>query len=633
MSIRKISLGASAALIAFACLLVSGVAGVLWDRVSGANTALGSIRVLSAIYSANLEVSRERSLTERRDLFGETPALVAALAEQRRATTRSVATISELAASASGIRRVDELHAALDQRLAALQSLRARADAAASPRDRAEVSDGYVELFDRWAVLDPMAFPESVTMPVNVVNLNKMHRLIVAAREHITRDELIAGHGRQSARAEADIHSTRVLEAWDEVRMRSQRFGVPPALRQAVSDIDATLAPRLEALARQSARPSELAASVDDILRPIEQLAEATAQAQPERARAFYNQAVLSLVSTLLLAIAFIAGVVAMVWVIDRKIVRRITSMSDALERSRTSASPQPLQETGSADEIGALARRFQDLLDEAVARESALRDALSEAQIASEAKSAFLATMTHELRTPLNVIIGYSEMLREDVEDGSGAAQDLDRVMFAGRHLLGMISDILDLSKVESGKVEVHATSFDAAAELDAVITSLQPLAKQQQSRLSWTGPVSAAACTDGQKLRQCLYNLVANACKFTKEGEISVSLARVIRGDNAELVFVVRDTGIGMTPEQTASLFRPFAQIDRSITRQFGGAGLGLAITKRFSNLLGGDVGVESEPGVGSTFTLRLPSSYAPAAATHAPLPRIIREFRAAS
>ncbi len=236
-------------------------------------------------------------------------------------------------------------------------------------------------------------------------------------------------------------------------------------------------------------------------------------------------------------------------------------------------------------------------------------------AEEASSAKSRFLASVSHELRTPLNAIIGYSELLQDEAQD-LGVAQlgaDLAKIHASGKLLLTLINDILDLSKVEAGKMDVHAETFDVAAVVGAVTATAAPLVERNGNRLVVSGVQDAGVMhTDRTKLTQMLLNLLSNAAKFTKHGTIALEVERT-NGRRSELVFRVRDTGIGMTPEQIGRLFQAFSQAEASTASTYGGTGLGLAITKRFSELMGGDVRVASRPGEGSLFTLTLPAQLA--------------------
>jgi signal transduction histidine kinase len=228
----------------------------------------------------------------------------------------------------------------------------------------------------------------------------------------------------------------------------------------------------------------------------------------------------------------------------------------------------------------------------------------------ASQHKSQFLANMSHELRTPLNAIIGVSEMLREDAEALKQDTESLDRVLGAGRHLLALINDILDLSKIEAGRMELQLEDFALAPLIDGVVKTIEPLAAKNDNRVAVNcdGTIGKLHA-DQMRLRQALLNLMSNANKFTERGTISVDARQAQENGRDWVTIAVADTGIGMTPEQMGKLFQEFSQADASTTRKYGGTGLGLAISKRFCEMMGGDITVESEPGRGSTFTIRLP------------------------
>jgi signal transduction histidine kinase/CheY-like chemotaxis protein len=228
----------------------------------------------------------------------------------------------------------------------------------------------------------------------------------------------------------------------------------------------------------------------------------------------------------------------------------------------------------------------------------------------ASQHKSQFLANMSHELRTPLNAIIGVTEMLREDAEALKQDTEPLDRVLGAGRHLLALINDILDLSKIEAGRMELQLEHFAVTPLIDNVVKTIEPLAAKNGNRVAVHCEAAIGTLhADQMRLRQALLNLMSNANKFTERGTITVD-ARQGQEDGRDWVTIsVADTGIGMSPEQMSKLFQEFSQADASTTRKYGGTGLGLAISKRFCQMMGGDITVESEPGRGSTFTIRLP------------------------
>ncbi len=250
------------------------------------------------------------------------------------------------------------------------------------------------------------------------------------------------------------------------------------------------------------------------------------------------------------------------------------------------------------------------DITDQRQA-EADLLTAKEAAEDANRAKSQFLANMSHELRTPLSAVIGYSEMLEEEIEDlgEKSLLEDVRKINSNARHLLSLINDVLDISKIEAERMTTYAEEFNTAALLREVASTVQALIDTKHNTLVLDlgdEPALGAMHTDQVKLRQCLFNLISNAAKFTENGSITLRARR----DDADMLFSIADSGIGMSPEQLERLFERFAQADASTTRRFGGTGLGLAITRAFCRLLGGDVTVESVEGHGSTFTIRIPA-----------------------
>jgi signal transduction histidine kinase len=242
-------------------------------------------------------------------------------------------------------------------------------------------------------------------------------------------------------------------------------------------------------------------------------------------------------------------------------------------------------------------------------------------AQAANQAKSAFLANMSHELRTPLNAIIGYSDLLKEDAEDlgCEDIIPDLHKIQTAGKHLLSLISDILDISKIEAGRMELYLESFNLASLIEDVVSTIEPLVKSNfnEFEVDYASDLGLMY-GDITKTRQILLNLLSNAAKFTERGTISLKIERVkndslkiqeLEAFSDSIVFRVADTGIGIPPEQLQHLFQAFMQGDASTTRKYGGTGLGLTISRHFCLMMGGDIQVESELGCGSVFTVRLP------------------------
>ena len=263
------------------------------------------------------------------------------------------------------------------------------------------------------------------------------------------------------------------------------------------------------------------------------------------------------------------------------------------------------------------LARASRAEAEEARGRAEAAKVA---AEQASRTKSAFLANMSHELRTPMNAIIGYSEMLIEEVEEmgPDEMRADLQKIHAAGKHLLSLINDVLDLSKIEAGRMTIHVEDVDVAELVADVVSTIGPLLQKNGNQLEVVGADTAGRMrADVVKMRQTLLNLLSNATKFTEQGVVRLA----VQATEARVSFVVEDSGIGMTPEQMTRLFEAFVQADSSTTRKYGGTGLGLAISRTFCRLMGGDITVQSEVGKGSAFTVELPREVVVSAAPEDP------------
>jgi signal transduction histidine kinase len=252
-------------------------------------------------------------------------------------------------------------------------------------------------------------------------------------------------------------------------------------------------------------------------------------------------------------------------------------------------------------------------LLSELRARTAELEDKSCQLEVASQNKSQFLSSMSHELRTPLNAIIGLTEMMVANAPrfGTDKALEPLRRVNAAGTHLLGLINEVLDLSKIEAGKLDLNPETIDLTHLIDEVIGTAGQLADKNKNRLIVEAHENIGALkADPMRLKQILLNLLSNACKFTKEGEVALRVRKVADGrDWVELA--VADTGIGLTAGQQAKLFQDFTQADSLTARRYGGTGLGLALSRKLARMMGGDVTVTSEPGKGSVFTVRLPGS----------------------
>ncbi|HJL20713.1 MAG TPA: response regulator [Polyangiaceae bacterium LLY-WYZ-15_(1-7)] len=299
------------------------------------------------------------------------------------------------------------------------------------------------------------------------------------------------------------------------------------------------------------------------------------------------------------------------------RLTQSLQRLASAARRFGQGDHETPIRERGTTAEVRQLASALEGARQRIAAQlaaqresEKKLAEALQEAESATEVKSQFLANVSHELRTPMNAILGYSEMLIEDAEllgdAGVDFAEDLEKIKSAGEHLLALINDILDLSKVEAGRIELFYEDFDVEALVDEVADTVAPLVQKGGNRLVRDVDAEVGEMHgDAMRTRQILFNLLSNAAKFTSEGEITL---RVWREDD-DVLFEVADTGIGMTGDQLARLFTPFMQADASTTRKYGGTGLGLSLSKEFCELLGGQIVVESVPGEGSTFCVRLP------------------------
>ncbi|MGI9289419.1 MAG: sensor histidine kinase [Pseudomonadales bacterium] len=271
-----------------------------------------------------------------------------------------------------------------------------------------------------------------------------------------------------------------------------------------------------------------------------------------------------------------------------------------------------------SKDELGELAVSFNAMSGRLSQAIEQVQRARENADQANAAKGMFLANMSHELRTPLNAIIGYSDMLSEEIRDdskvpGEALAADITKISVAGKHLSTLIDNVLDISKVESGKMQINNEWFDASELIHEVVSTIGPLADQNNNAIELSlveglSPLYA----DPTKFRQLFFNLLSNACKFTADGHIEIS-DRLVNKDERNFVrFSVSDTGIGMNEEQCGKVFESFVQADQSTTKKYGGTGLGLAISRQFCQLMGGDIWVQSEIDVGTTFYIDLPLAY---------------------
>ncbi len=365
-------------------------------------------------------------------------------------------------------------------------------------------------------------------------------------------------------------------------------------------------------MTRFNAGVRELRATMENEVAEAEQRAEAEAMRAELQAEASQKMALAAvLVGLCLLAVIVIA---LLIYRSRRQMLEAVSRAEDILARrgDATEAANDRQPRQGPVE-------RLRHILDEIERRDGELKRAFAEieaarhtAEEANVAKTQFLATMSHELRTPLNAIIGYTEMLIEnaDARNDSADRDDLGRVHAAGHRLLAMINDVLDLSKIEAGAAELTLDHLELDALVKDVTSVVAPAINANNNQLVVEAHGLGTAETDGFKLSQCLINLMGNAAKFTKSGQIKLITTREHEGGADWLTFTVIDTGIGITPDAMARLFQPFVQADATTTRAFGGTGLGLAITRRLARMLGGDVTVQSAPGQGSAFTLKVPA-----------------------
>jgi signal transduction histidine kinase len=356
-----------------------------------------------------------------------------------------------------------------------------------------------------------------------------------------------------------------------------------------------------EAREMQAAQAAPLADRLERLTNQLVNKAEADMVAGIEASKQAYESSQYVVIA---FALGSIALALALGYVISWSMIGPVKEIEARLNRIAAGDFAQRVHVVN-RDELGVLAANVNRMCEE-------LGRLYEQLQSFSENKSQFIANVSHELRTPLNAIIGLTEMMVTNAARfGTEKAQEpLKRVKNAGTHLLGLINQVLDLSKIEAGKLELNPTSVDLRPLIDEVVGTARQLAEQNKNRLVVDAPDNLGALTvDPMRLRQILLNLLSNACKFTKQGEVKLRARKLVDG-RGWIELAVADSGIGMTAEQLGKLFQEFTQADASTAQRFGGTGLGLAISRKLARIMGGDVTVTSEPGRGSVFTVRLPA-----------------------